>query len=132
MKLGPDNSYPLGQPMFAGDRGGLLAGFSVVKDKRWCVMQFGTVLDIVGMQADEARTLAQSFRARVHENFGRLPYNPATLPLQVIAEREKNVVMVRLPQATSVLVANPEMWLGLADHLDRAAAELLRMARNRV
>lgn len=124
MAIGPDKSYPLGGPINPIDRGGLYAGFTVIKNKRLCVMQFGTVVDWLAATPAEMTAFAAVMRQRTIAAFGRLPYNKKTLPIKVRANQREGVIELRLPKATTVLAANPEMWLALAEVIeDTIAAE---------
>lgn len=117
-QIGADGTFPLGGPINAIDRGGLRAAFQVSRELRLGVMQFGTEVSWLAAPPSEMRQLAQQMRKRCIEEFGHLPYDKSTLPIRVIANREKGVVELTLPQSAATLAANPELWLALAEVID--------------
>jgi hypothetical protein len=125
MKIpGPDGKYLRGKPLEKGDRGGLYSTFKVFQNDGVCVLQFGPVVQWVGMLPEEAIGIAGTFRSEIRKAFGHLSYDPATFPLKVEADQEMNVVKTTLPIPTAALVANPEVFLVWADELDKAVKEL--------
>ncbi len=120
-KLGPTGEFPFGGPIQPKDRGGIYAGMAVNRRQRMIIMTFHTSLDWLATKPESAIAMAGRFRALVTENFGPLPYDASTLPFKVTANRANNLVEVRLPHEAPGIAANPEMFLGWADHLEKAA-----------
>lgn len=122
--IGPTDKFPLGSPANPDDRGGLAARYSVLKSRRQCVIDFGTHLNWIANTRREALSIAFMMRERVRASFGELGYNPATFPIRVVANQEKQIVESYLPAGAAMLVTNPEVWLVWADQLEREAAKL--------
>lgn len=124
-KIGPDGRFPFGEPQFEGDRGGLYVGMGRVPGLRYCFMDFGTTLEFVVTLPDRAVTVAASLRDIVEKHWGLMPYNVEELPIKVEAFEDRMVKMT-LPETMELLVANPEVFLALAQRIDEAAMPLLR------
>jgi hypothetical protein len=129
-KIGPDGNFARGYPINLEDRGGAYASFSVLKERRLVVMNFGTVLNWVAVPPEIAKQQAEMIRTRIMEAFGKLSYDASTLPLKITANHEKIVVETHLPQTLEILAANPEMFLAWAEKLDAAADKLLSRKAN--
>lgn len=126
MAIGPDHTFPFGRPLYPDDHGGLYAGFTILAKERLGVLRFGTVVDWVAGSPHEMIVFANMIRDKTLGAFGHLPYDKATLPIRVVADRDKNIIKLQLPQKADVLAANPEMWLALAEVIDEKVATLLR------
>ena len=124
-KIGPDGTYPGGGKIRPDDQGGLNAAFAVLQEHRLVAMQFGTNVTWLGLPPSNALEFAALFRQRVIAAFGELDYDPSDLPIRVVANRETNIVESHMPEPLNTLVANPEAFLGWADHLEREARKLL-------
>lgn len=120
-KIGPTGEFPFGEPINEKDRGGIFVGLHVRRAARQIILNFNTTTDWLAMPRSETIATIEEFRKIVTKNFGHLPYDASTLPIKVTVNHTKGIVESRLPIATSVLVANPEMFLGWADHLEAAA-----------
>jgi len=96
----------------------------VRRAERVIILNFNTTTDWLASSRSETLATAQRFRALVTKNFGSLSYDAATLPIVVTANHAKAIVESRLPVAVGLLVGNPEMFLGWADHLEAAALQL--------
>lgn len=123
-KLGPTGQFPLGAPGFVGDRGGIHVAFRVLKPMRQCALEFGTTLNHLSGLPHELGPAAQTMRTQITKAFGRLTYNKAELPIRVWAEPAKGLIHINFPQMTSVLVANPEVFLALAERMEEEMAKL--------
>lgn len=119
-KIGPDGTFPLGEPINESDKGGLYAAFrtTVLNGRRFGVMDFGTVVTWVGLPIAEARQFADMIRHRTIEAFGTMPYDKSTLPIKISANREKGVIEMTMPSPVQVMAANPEMWIAWAEVID--------------
>lgn len=125
MAIGPRHEYPLGTPINERDQGRLCAAFRTVKQSRVGVMQFGTVVSWLAGNPMEMAALAGLIRADVYRDFGRLPYDKGTLPIRVVVNQQRRVIELYLPKEMDILVANPEMWLALAETIDSAVKRLV-------
>lgn len=123
-KFGPDGNFVFGRPINRMDRGGLYAGFMVSKSMRLGIMKFGTVISWLAISPDEAQQLATTIRSKCTATFGNLSYDKSTLPIRVIANRDKDVVELYLPQSMETLAANPEMWLALSEVIETTVSSM--------
>ena len=121
-KIGPTHHYAAGKPLQPFDRGGTFA--SLQRKGRMISLNFGAIVDWVALRPNEALLIAREFRNRVEDWFGELAYNVATLPIQVTANHEKNIIESKFPQPMTELQANPEVYLAWADRLAQAAIRL--------
>jgi hypothetical protein len=124
MSLGPTGKFIAGKPLVSGDRGELVAGFVRVPGKRQYVMNFGTELSFFQATREQAKTLADSLQQQVAEDFGKLPYDKNTLPIKVECDLTHHTLRILLPQSVEILVANPEVWLALADEIKTKLRQL--------
>lgn len=125
-KIGPDGQYILGGPQRPEDKGGLNAGMRINKNKRLILLNFGTMVDWVALPGTEALNHAQRIRERMHETFGILPYSLDSFPFKIVANKQKGIVEWFMPQPIEVLVANPELFLALADRLEEEARKIVQ------
>lgn len=116
-KLGPTGEFPFGKPIDENDRGGLYVAFKVHKEIRRCSWDFGTTLWHISGPIPEMRHNSRVMVEAIHKAWGKLPYNKAELPMNVRIIHG-NIVQVHLPQPTSILVANPEVFLALAEVIE--------------
>lgn len=116
-KIGPTGQYPFGRPVDPTDRGGLHAGFAILRAKRLCVLEFGTLLEYVNVTISEARTMNTMLRKGIRKEWGDLSYNKTELPIRVRIVH-KNLVQITLPRRGSGIVANPEVFLALAEVIE--------------
>lgn len=122
--IGPTGKFPLGKPMMSGDLGGIIAATTVDRQNRMLVMNFGTGLSWLGAPISEMRGFAKIVRQQILDNFGRMPYDKTTLPIRVNGNKETGIIELHLPRPASVLAANPEMWLALAEVIEDRIKEM--------
>jgi hypothetical protein len=127
-EFGPTGQFDSGRPLRRGDRGGLNAKISVLKNQRLIVVDFGTDVSFLLNLPDEASALAGELRSLVNRNFGALPYDASELPVCVTPDTKRRFVQSILPKRVQLLAANPEVFLAWADWLDAAALALKRTA----
>jgi hypothetical protein len=118
--VGPDGRFLFGTKMYPQDRGGLNASVRAFPP-RHIVMDFGTELDWAACTVTEARGIAKTLRALVTKHWGKLGYRVGELPITVKADIDKHIVQIYFHRRVGVLVANPEVYLALAQRLDEAA-----------
>lgn len=128
--IGPDGSFTFGRPVKPIDQGGLYSGFQVIKAMGLGVMQFGTPVSWLAGTPDQMQELAAVIRRDIIDAFGNLPYDKSTLPIKVTANANKvaasvnkGIIELRLPETVTILAANPEMWLALAEVIDETIAQ---------
>lgn len=124
MAIGPDGKFRFGVPINRHDRGGLNCAFSVNKRSRRGTMQFGTAVSWLAGSPDEMQRMAMAIRLKCVQTFGRLRYDKSTLPIRVIAAKDKGMIELYLPQTMEILIANPEMWLALSDQIETTVASM--------
>jgi len=131
MTVGPTGQFRDSRPINEHDRGGVFAAMkqTTIHGQRVIEMDFGTTLNWVAVSPREALIMARTFRQKVEQWFGVLTYDASTLPIKVSANLQKHLVECRFPQSVSVLVMNPEGYLGWADHLAIAAQQVLNPDR---
>ena len=122
MAIGPDGKFGLGTPIRPYDQGGLHCEFIVNKSMRRGIMRFGTAVSWLVGSPEEMQRMATGIRSRCFGAFGRLRYDKSTLPIRVIANRDKRLIELYLPQSMEMLIANPEMWLALSDKIETTIA----------
>ncbi len=131
MAIGPEYRYPYGKKLMQGDRGGIFVGFTVLKKERMAAWVFGTDCSFFCDPPDTIRNFSRVIRDRVIAAFGALPYDASTLPLRVVANHTTHMVEIHLPATTPVIIANPEMWLALAERIDEEADKLAPPVKDR-
>ena len=124
MTIGPTHSYPHGKPLMPGDRGGINIGFQAISELGVAIMDFRTDIEFLCDRPDALCAFAARIRATIIIAFGRRSYDASTLPLKVSANPQTGMVEIDLPMATPMIVANPEMWLALAERIEEEAAKL--------
>lgn len=127
VELGPDGSFIHGGPINAEDKGGLFAGFYVLKEQRIGVMDFKVAVKWVAMPMRYIRPYTYRLRNSIIEAFGDLSYNKSELPIRVV--RNRDVVELHFPQPVAILAANPELWLALAEVMEDVIKEDVKDAK---
>lgn len=125
-KIGPTGQFPFGQPLLPSDKGGLYVAFRVYIPDRRCSMNFGTPVWYVSTTVSEALQLNAAIRRRIEAAWGKLSYNKYELPLKVRIIQPSvqtminpgPMVQILLPQQMEILLANPEVFLSLAEVIE--------------
>ena len=126
MAIGPDGKFPYGKPINNDDKGGVYVGIRhiTVEGRLLFVMEFGTELSWLASSVEEGRQQAKLFREMVKKRCGNLPYSAKSFPFKVVANKEKSVIETTFTHTTPAIVANPEFWLGWAEHIERCIKTL--------
>ncbi len=112
LKITPTTEYPFSDPNKPDS-------YAALK------LDFGTVIGSMTLKPSVALMYAVTLRKTVKQYFGKFNYDVSTLPFKVIANKEISLVETTFPRAFSILIMNPEGFLGWADHLEEKAKELL-------
>jgi hypothetical protein len=123
-KIGPTGRHKPGGPANPQDRGGLYVAIKSLKARRQIAIDFGTAVTWLALTKDEALGMVAYLRMLVTRDFGNMPYDKSTLPIKVTANPPHGIVEWHLPQTATVLVANPELFLALAEVTEDVANTL--------
>ena len=124
IRFGPTREFSLGSRINAVDTGGLVSKFTVIRERRVAVMEFGVEGGWLAATPPVAREMAAVMCARCTAAFGPLRYDKSRLPVRVVANKAKGVVELYLPKRMSALGANPEFWMALAEVMDTTAKSM--------
>lgn len=116
--IGPQGRYPYGQPLKEGDGGEIRVGFYINEEKHLACLNFGTLLTWLSVPPAEAAKQVKIIKNAVIRVFGERPYDKSTLPIRVIANREKGVIELHFPLVATSFCANPEVWLALCERIE--------------
>jgi len=109
-----------------GDRGGCYAAFKVLKEERLVVLNFGTDLSFVAFSTSDAELQINLFREEIYKAFGSVTSSdPRKLPIRVVPNVRKQIIVSYFSEELQVLVAEPECFLAWAAELEKASYGLL-------
>ena len=133
IRPGPSGIKHLLSEQVPGDQGGLFATLDRVSGHRAMIMDFGKPVTFVTTDEKAAIALVASIRKKVTDWFGPMTYNANELATYVTCSALPHVNMVKvefLPPSMvgyqGVLAANPEVFLALAENIEKALESLVR------
>jgi hypothetical protein len=121
-QAGPTGEFQFGQPMEAGDKGSIYIGFKTLKPHKQAYLKFGTAVHYLLADKDQALALADAMERAIIKDFGKLPYNKAELP--IVVQADNNMVRIVFPIVGALIIANPEMFLALAEVMREEANKI--------